>query len=565
MVNKVLLIEDDIKISDLVKDSLLDEGYVVDQAFDGEEGYFKILENQPDLIILDIMIPKMNGFKVCAKVREHGVMSPILMLTAKSGEYDVEEGLDTGANDYLKKPFSMIELLARVRKLLKKDIAPTNTLEFQDLKIDLAARKATHNKLEIELTRQEFDLLSYLLENSGNVLTKKELLEEIWDILQPTEEDVNKVEVYIGYLRKKLKPFNLDVCINTVRGFGYRWNWLKNIGIRTKIISITLLFLGIGLFIAPGVLVDIAELRFKQVIEEGSDKLVEELKEDYQNLEPLESQRFIPYFVLVYDKQNGKLISQYSFFPPNLIDDYDPQSNKFSENLTDLNFIKTESNDKKVDIVVGFSESTPSEIINGIERIFIVIYILASLLVIVGILISIQIALKPVDKSIKKIEKLDPLNKLEKLDEVASNDEIGNLISTFNSLLEKVNISSISQKQFISNASHELKTPLTSLKLQIEKLSVLNGVDEEMIKNIQEDINEIQSTLEALLDLENSGSNTEGSEEVLVNDLIKGVVVGTDVIFQDKKEIKIFSNSNVIKLMLNNLIGNAENLNQTKL
>jgi len=339
---------------------------------------------------------------------------------------------------------------------------------------------------------------------------------------------------------------------------------LKNIGIRTKIISITLLFLGVGLFIAPGVLVDIAELRFKQVIEEGSDKLVEELKEDYQNLEPLESQRFIPYFVLVYDKQNGKLISEYSFFPPNLIDDYDPQSNKFSENLTDLNFIKTESNDKKVDIVVGFSESTPSEIINGIERIFIVIYILASLLVIVGILISIQIALKPVDKSIKKIEKLDPLNKLEKLDEVASNDEIGNLISTFNSLLEKVNISSISQKQFISNASHELKTPLTSLKLQIEKLSVLNGVDEEMIKNIQEDINEIQSTLEALLDLETSGSNTEGSEEVLVNDLIKGVVVGTDVIFQDREEIKVFSNSKVLKLMLNNLIGNAEKFKSNK-
>ena len=224
MVNKILLIEDDIKISDLVKDSLLDEGYVVDQAFDGEEGYFKILENHPDLIILDIMIPKMNGFKVCAKVREYGVMSPILMLTAKSGEYDVEEGLDTGANDYLRKPFSMIELLARVRKLLKKDIAPTNTLEFQDLKIDLAARKATHNKSEIKLTRQEFDLLSYLLENSGNVLTKKEILEEIWEILDPTEEDVNKVEVYIGYLRKKLKPFNLDVYINTVRGFGYRWN-----------------------------------------------------------------------------------------------------------------------------------------------------------------------------------------------------------------------------------------------------------------------------------------------------------------------------------------------------
>ena len=120
---------------------------------------------------------------------------------------------------------------------------------------------------------------------------------------------------------------------------------MKNVGIRTKIISITLLFLGIGLFIAPEVLVDIAELRFKEVLEEGSDELVKELKEDYQNLEPLGSQRFIPYFVLIYDKQNGKLISEYSFFPPNLIDYYDPQSNKFSENLTDLNFIKAESNE----------------------------------------------------------------------------------------------------------------------------------------------------------------------------------------------------------------------------
>ena len=224
MVKKILLVEDDKKISELVRDSLQEEGYIVEQSSDGEDGYFKIIENQLDLVILDIMMPKMNGYKLCAKVREIGITTPILMLTAKSGEYDVEEGLETGANDYLRKPFSMIELLARVRKLLQKDRTPTNTLEFQDLNIDLAARKAAHNKSEIKLTRQEFDLLSYLLENSGNVLTKKEILEEIWEILDPTEEDVNKFEVYIGYLRKKLKPFNLDVYINTVRGFGYRWN-----------------------------------------------------------------------------------------------------------------------------------------------------------------------------------------------------------------------------------------------------------------------------------------------------------------------------------------------------
>ena len=224
MVKKILLVEDDKKISELVKQSLINEGYFVDQSFDGESGYYKIIEDQPDLVILDIMMPKMNGYKVCAKVREIGVTTPIIMLTAKSGEYDVEEGLDTGANDYLKKPFSTVELLARIRRLLKTDGHEKALLEFQDLKIDLNARKVTSKDLEIELTKQELDLLAFLVMNNGNIVTKNELLEEIWEILYPVEEDVNKVEVYIGYLRKKLKPFNLNGRIKTVRGYGYRWN-----------------------------------------------------------------------------------------------------------------------------------------------------------------------------------------------------------------------------------------------------------------------------------------------------------------------------------------------------
>ena len=200
MVKKILLVEDDKKISELVKQSLVNEGYFVDQSFDGESGYYKIIEDQPDLVILDIMMPKMNGYKVCAKVREIGVTTPIIMLTAKSGEYDVEEGLDTGANDYLRKPFSTVELLARIRKLLKTGGQEKALLEFQELKIDLNARKVTSKDLEIELTKQELDLLAFLVMNNGNIVTKNELLEEIWEILYPVEEDVNKVEVYIGYL-----------------------------------------------------------------------------------------------------------------------------------------------------------------------------------------------------------------------------------------------------------------------------------------------------------------------------------------------------------------------------
>ena len=224
MAKKILLIEDDEKISGLVKELLEEENYVVDQEFDGESGFFKALEEPYHLILLDIMLPKMNGFKVCSKIRSVGNQTPILMLTAKSGEYDLEEGLDTGADDYLKKPFSSVELKARVRALLRRNKNKGSVLIDEDLKIDIEARSVTFKDTEIDLSEREFDLLANLIENTGTVISKQELLEEVWDNLYPKEEELNNVEVYIGYLRKKLKPYKVDEKIKTVRGFGYRWN-----------------------------------------------------------------------------------------------------------------------------------------------------------------------------------------------------------------------------------------------------------------------------------------------------------------------------------------------------
>jgi len=224
MAKKILLIEDDKKISDLVKELLEEENYVVHQEFNGEDGFFKALEEPYNLILLDIMLPKMNGFKVCSKIRSVGNQTPILMLTAKSGEYDLEEGLDTGADDYLKKPFSSIELKARVRALLRRNKNKGNTLIDENLKIDIEARSVTFKDNEIDLSEREFDLLANLIENTGTVISKQELLEEVWDNFYPKEEELNNVEVYIGYLRKKLKPYKIDEKIKTVRGFGYRWN-----------------------------------------------------------------------------------------------------------------------------------------------------------------------------------------------------------------------------------------------------------------------------------------------------------------------------------------------------
>lgn len=339
---------------------------------------------------------------------------------------------------------------------------------------------------------------------------------------------------------------------------------MKNIGIRTKIIIITLIILGGGFFIAPEILEEFAETRYRGTVEDGREKLVKRLEKDYEKINLRNTPRIGDYFVFVYDKESGKLIREYSFFPPRLIDDYNLAKNQFAINEDDLDFIKTESTDKKVSIIVGFSESTSRNIVDGLERFFVLSYLLASIFVVLGILISTEIALRPVSRSIKKISEFEPLYKMEKLDDVKSNDEIGKLISTFNSLLEKVHISSISQKQFISNASHELKTPLTSLKLQIEKLKKQNNTDEKTLIGIEEDVIEIQSIIEALLILETSTKGGSADGEILLNELIKKTIKGTDVDFKNNVEIIVDSNQEILKLMLNNLIGNAEKFKSNK-
>ena len=220
----ILLVEDDEKISKLVKELLEEDSYHVTQSFDGDDGYSKIIENNYDLILLDIMLPKLNGYKVCRQVRSAGITTPILMLTAKSGEYDLEEGLDTGANDYLKKPFSSIELKARIRALLRNNKFENNEVSLNDLTVNLDARKVTIDDKNLEVSDKEFELLFYLINSKNIVVSKTEILEDVWENYFPQEEEHNLVEVYIGYLRKKLKPHNLDQKISTVRGYGYRWD-----------------------------------------------------------------------------------------------------------------------------------------------------------------------------------------------------------------------------------------------------------------------------------------------------------------------------------------------------
>ncbi len=218
---RVLVVEDETKMAALLQRGLREEGYAVDVAADGREALWLATENPYDAIVLDVMLPDLDGFEVSRKLREAGKWSPVLMLTARDAVHDRVAGLDAGADDYLTKPFSFAELLARLRALLRRG-APDRpaVLQLGDLTLDPATRRVTRNGTPIELTAREFALLEYLMRHPGEVLSRTRLIEHVWDFA--FEGDSNVVDVYVRYLREKVdRPFRRD-SIETVRGAGYR-------------------------------------------------------------------------------------------------------------------------------------------------------------------------------------------------------------------------------------------------------------------------------------------------------------------------------------------------------
>jgi len=217
---RILVIEDEAKIAQFIKRGLKEEGYAVDVAVDGEEGHFMLSSNEYDAIILDLMLPKTDGLTLCRALRKEGNQTPIIMLTAKDSIKDKVKGLDSGADDYLPKPFAFEELLARVRVLLrKKDSRVQTQLKVEDLVLDLLTHKVTRGDREIELTVKEYALLEYLMRNAGNIVTRTMISEHVWDINFDTFTNV--IDVYINYLRNKVDSGFTDKMIHTVRGKGY--------------------------------------------------------------------------------------------------------------------------------------------------------------------------------------------------------------------------------------------------------------------------------------------------------------------------------------------------------
>ncbi len=217
---RVLVVEDEERLAAGLRVGLVAEGFAVDVAYDGTDGLWMAREHAYDAIVLDIMLPGMNGFEVCAALRASGVWTPILMLTARDGEHDEVAGLDAGADDYLTKPFSYAVLLAHVRALIRREVRERPAvLEVGDLRLDPAVRRVWRGAVEVRLTAREMSLLEFLMRRTGQVVSKREVLDHVWDY--DFEGDPNIVEVYIRHLRNKLdRPFGREF-IGTVRGFGY--------------------------------------------------------------------------------------------------------------------------------------------------------------------------------------------------------------------------------------------------------------------------------------------------------------------------------------------------------
>jgi two-component system OmpR family response regulator len=218
---RVLLVEDEVRLADNVRRGLAAEGFVVDVVHDGTDGLFNAQVNGYDVVVLDIMLPGLNGYEVCRRMRAAGVWTPVLMLTAKDGEYDQADALDLGADDYLTKPFSFLVLVARLRALIRRGApARPTVLTAGDLALDPAARTVQRAGHEVTLTPREFGLLHFLMRHRGEVVSKSQILESVWDAHY--DGDDNVVEVYVGYLRRKIDaPFGRR-AIETVRGAGYR-------------------------------------------------------------------------------------------------------------------------------------------------------------------------------------------------------------------------------------------------------------------------------------------------------------------------------------------------------
>ncbi|MGH9036622.1 MAG: response regulator transcription factor [Acidimicrobiia bacterium] len=218
---RVLVVEDEKQLAAGLRTGLEAEGFAVDIAYDGADGLWMAREHPYDAIVLDIMLPGLNGFRVCAALRQEGNWTPILMLTAKDGELDEAEALDTGADDYLTKPFSYLVLVARLRALLRRGAKERPAvLAAGDLRLDPASRQVWRGDTEVVLTAREAALLEYLLRRRGEVVSKRDILAHVWD--DQFEGDPNIIEVYIRRLRTKLdRPFG-RAAVETIRGSGYR-------------------------------------------------------------------------------------------------------------------------------------------------------------------------------------------------------------------------------------------------------------------------------------------------------------------------------------------------------
>ena len=480
---RVLVVEDEPKMAGLVKRGLEEEGIAVDVSGRGEDAVWMAGSTEYDVVVLDVMLPGLDGFEVCRRLRADEVWTPVLMLTARDAVEDRVAGLDGGADDYLVKPFSFDELLARLRALARRGSAERPAvLEAGDLRLDPATRRASRGDVEIALSQKEYALLETLMRRPGVALSRLQLLEHAWD--DTYENRSNVIDVYIRYLREKIdRPFGTDT-IETVRGVGYRLRRMSRIPIR---IRLTLAFV-LALGVVMAALGWIVYSRFEDSLNDNTDRALRSRATDIAALiersgpriPGARGERFIESeesFTQILDDE-GTIVDATSRASSRALltpDEVRRVQEEGSLTLSGQDVVE-EGDPARLfavpvsgyTLVVGQATDDNEESLTTLRLLLgiglPIALILASL---AGYAVA-AAALRPVEAMRRKAAEVSDDRPGEQLPIPPADDEIRRLGETLNAMLARLEAALERERGFVADASHELRTPLASLKTELE-------------------------------------------------------------------------------------------------
>ena len=537
----VLVVEDDRAVRYAVDRALTFEGYTVNTARDGAEALAAVVNDPPDVIVLDVMMPHVDGLETCRRIRARGIKTPILILTARHEISDRVAGLDAGADDYMVKPFALEELLARLRALLRRSSgSTTEVLAAGDLTLNAGTREVKRGNFDVNLTKTEFDLLELLVRNAGIVLDRGVIYEKIWGY--DFETTSNSLDVYIGYLRRKTEPEGSPRLIHTVRGVGYVVKLRTRIALTASIaVAIAVVLASIGAYFA-------ARNELRDQVDESLIEVSDQAR-GFQGLlnalggpglgrgRVLQPRNAFDALYIQALLREGVIVpapgQELSFPVPVPAPDRELVLPVEKEDIAVVNGAPSVLRDVVVDgrhlrlitsehdfgaIQIARSLDEVDETLAGLTVVLALVSIGGTVVAAALGLVVARGALRPIARLTKAAEHVAETQELGAHIEVEREDEIGRLATSFNAMLAALEESRQQQHRLVHDAGHELRTPLTALRTNIELLAKAEGMPADQRRALLDDVTfelkELSNLVTEVVDLATDAATTD---EILVS------------------------------------------------